>query len=88
MIQLVLSLTSFPHIALALEPLPMVHVILTLLLSVAKGGPPGLALETVNIQKARAEILAQHAQKSPTPEHYIITPCASLLPVPTLITFL
>ena len=42
-----------------LELLPM--VILTLLLSHEIGGPLGLALETVDIQKIRAKILAQHA---------------------------
>ena len=59
-IQLARSLTSCPRIASTLEPLPM--VILTLLPSAVKGGPPGLALETVDIQKVRSKILAQLAR--------------------------
>ena len=51
---------SCPRIASTLEPLPM--VILTLLPSAAKDGPPGLALETVDIQKVRSKILAQLAR--------------------------
>ena len=50
MIKLALSLISSPHIASTLMPLV---VILTLLPSTAKGGPPGLVLETVDIQKVQ-----------------------------------
>ena len=49
MIQLALSLTSSPYIASDLEPLPMVILALRLFPSAAIGGPPGLALETVDI---------------------------------------
>ena len=48
MIQLALSLTSSPHIASDLEPLPM--VILTLLAYAEIVGPPRVALDTVDIQ--------------------------------------
>ena len=51
MIQLAVSLTS---IASALEQLPLTLV--------TKGGPPGLAVETVDIQKVQVKILVQHAR--------------------------
>ena len=81
MIRLAISLTSCRCIASTLEPLLM--VILTLLLSSAKGGPPGLALETVDIQKVQSKILAQHARYPRTPIHYTVTLCKLLLPVYT-----
>ena len=55
--------------ASALDPVPM--VILTLLESTAKGGPPGLALETVNIQKVRVKILDNYVLPCTTPLHYV-----------------
>ena len=60
MVLLVLSLTSSPRIASALDLSPM--VILTLLPSAVKGSPPGLALEAFDTPKVLAKILAQHAR--------------------------
>ena len=57
-------------------------VILTLLPSAAKDGPPGLALETVDIQEVRSKILAQLAREPYTLVHYTVTLRAPLLPVP------
>ena len=58
MIQLVLSLTSSPHIPSDYEPLSM--VILTLLPFAEIGGPPGLALETVEIQNESLSAALHH----------------------------
>ena len=60
MIQLALLPTSSPCIVSDLEPLQM--VIITLLLSADIGGPPGLPLETVDIQNVWSKILVQHVR--------------------------
>ena len=58
--------------------------------SIAKSGPPGLALETVNIyiENLIEKSLAQEVWQPSTPVYYTVTPHKPSLPVPTLITLI
>ena len=73
MIKVALSLTSCPCITATVELVLM--VILTLLLSAAKGGLPGLALETVNIQK----VLIENLRAACSITNNRVLPCTTLL---------